>query len=233
MVIFIDAIISPAGTGLIYVTATSRISYGLQSQRVLPEGVRVDDEAGRAVVGLVTAFVVGCACFAPFPSWQGLVSLITSASVLMYAGAPLALGAFRKRIPEIERPYRMPAAAVLSPVAFIVANLIILWTGWDTDWKLGVAILIGAVVIILNNVFRGASSVRPRWDWKAAQWLLPYLIGMGLIVFLSDFGPLTHPLFPLWIDIVVVAVFSLVIYYWAISSASDRAEILRTADDCP
>lgn len=231
VVIFIDAIISPAGTGLIYVTATSRISYGLSRNGYFPKAFEWTTKQGVPWVGLVTAFVVGCACFAPFPSWQGLVSLITSASVLMYAGAPLALGAFRKRIPEIERPYRMPAAAVLSPIAFIVANLIILWTGWDTDWKLGVAILIGAVVIILNNVFRGASSVRPRWDWKAAQWLLPYLIGMGLIVFLSDFGPLEHPVFPLWIDIVVVAVFSLVIYYWAINSASDRAEILRTADD--
>ena len=80
-------------------------------------------------------------------------------------------------------------------------------------------------------MFRGATSVRPRWDWKAAQWLLPYLVGMGLIVFLSDFGPLTHPVFPLWVDIVVVAVFSLVVYFWAIASSSPREEILRTAAD--
>ena len=32
---------------------------------------------------------------------------------------------------------------------------------------------------------------------------------MGAIVYLSDFGPLSNPVFPLWWDIVTVAVFSL------------------------
>ena len=52
--------------------------------------------------------------------------------------APLSLGAFRRRLPDANRPYRLPAAGVLSPLAFIIANLIIMWTGWDTVWKLGV-----------------------------------------------------------------------------------------------
>ena len=29
-------------------------------------------------VGLVAAFVTGCVCFLPFPSWQSLVGLIVS-----------------------------------------------------------------------------------------------------------------------------------------------------------
>lgn len=231
VIIYIDAVISPGGTGLIYVTATSRVSYGLSRNGYFPKAFEWTTKAGVPWFGLIVAFVIGCACFAPFPSWQSLVSLITSASVLMYAGAPLALGAFRKRIPDIERPYTLPAAHVLSPIAFIVANLIILWTGWTTDWKLGIAIVIGFIVIILNRVFGGNKFVQPRWDWKAAQWLFPYLIGMGLIVFLSDFGPLKHPWFPLWWDIAVTAAFSLIVYYWAVNSASSREEILRTAED--
>jgi amino acid transporter len=229
VVIYVDAIISPAGTGLIYVTASSRVSYGLSRNGYFPKGFEWVTKAGVPWFGLVMAFVIGCVCFLPFPSWQSLVGLITSASVLMYAGAPLAVGAFRKRIPDQERPYRLPAAGVLSPIAFIIANLLILWSGWSTDWKLGVAVAIGFVVIILNRVLGGNRSVQPRWDWKAAQWLFPYLIGIGLIVYLSDFGPLAHPVFPLWWDIVVV--FSLGIYYWAIAVSSSREEMLRTANE--
>jgi hypothetical protein len=53
-----------------------------------------------------------------------------------------------------------------------------------------------------------------------------YLVGMGLIVLLSDFGPLEHPLFPLWWDMLAVAGFSLVIYFWALRTAlsSERIE---------
>ena len=40
---------------------------------------------------------------------------------------------------------------------------------------------------------------------------------MGLIVYLSDFGPLEDPWFPLYWDMLVTGAFSLVIYYCAIA----------------
>jgi amino acid transporter len=231
VIIYIDAVISPAGTGLIYVTASSRVSYGLSKNGYFPRAFEWVTKGAVPWFGLIFAFVIGVVCFLPFPSWQSLVGLITSASVLMYAGAPLALGAFRKRIPDIERPYTLPGATILAPLSFIIANLIILWSGWTTDWKLGIAVAIGYVVIVVNRIAGGNRKVQPNWDWRAAQWLFPYLIGIGLIVYLSDFGPLKHPWFPLGWDMLVIALFSLVIYYWAINVASSREEILRTAED--
>jgi amino acid transporter len=213
-ILYIDAVISPGGTALIYTTGASRVSYGLSRNGYVPTAYERTDARGIPWVGLLTAFVIGCICFLPFPSWRSLVGLITSASVLMYAGAPLALGVFRRRLPGAERPYRLPAAPVIAPLSFVVANLLILWSGWTTDWKLGVAILIGYAILAANVVFK-LNPVKPQLDLKAALWLPVYLVGMGLIVFLSDFGPLKNPVFPLWWDIVAVAAFSLAIYFWA------------------
>ncbi|GHE06326.1 APC family permease [Streptomyces alanosinicus] len=226
-VLYLDAVISPAGTGLIYITGSSRVSYGLSRNGYVPSAFEATNRRGVPWVGLITAFVIGCVCFLPFPSWRSLVGLITSASVLMYAGAPLSLGVFRSRLPDAHRPYRLPGAVWLSPLAFIVANLLILWSGWTTDWKLGVAILIGYVILVANRLFK-MNPITPQLDLRAAQWLPVYLVGMGLIVYLSDFGPLKHPWFPLWWDIGVVAVFSLVIYYWALAVAlpTDRIQHL-------
>jgi amino acid transporter len=179
---------------------------------------------------VITSFVVGCICFLPFPSWQSLVGLITSASVLMYAGAPLALGVFRRRLPDAERPYRLPAAAVLSPLAFIVSGFIILWSGWATDWKLGVAILLGYVILGLTRVFR-LNTHNPVMQWRSAQWLPVYLIGLGLIVYLSPYGPLKNPVLPLWWDMGVTAVFSLAIYYWALAVALPRETIMEMIEE--
>ena len=91
----VDAVIAPAGTGLIYTTGSSRLAYGLSRNGYVPSVFEWINERGVPWVGLIAAFVTGCICFLPFPSWQSLVGLITSASVLMYAGAPLSLGAFR------------------------------------------------------------------------------------------------------------------------------------------
>ena len=48
---------------------------------------------------------------------------------------------------------------------------------------------------------------------------------MGLIVYLSDFGPLADPIFPLWWDMLAVAVFCLAIYLWALRVALPRERI--------
>src|SRR4029079_10891051 len=169
-IVYADAIISPAGTGLIYTTGSSRVSYGLSRNGYIPTPFEWTSKRSVPWVGLIAAFVTGCICFLPFPSWQSLVGLITSASVLMYAGAPLSLGAFRKRLPDQERPFRLPMAQLLCPVAFAISSLIILWTTWDTDWKLGVSILIVYVILIGNRVLNLTQEHQPMLDWRAASW---------------------------------------------------------------
>ncbi|WP_204249294.1 APC family permease [Frondihabitans sp. PAMC 28766] len=236
VVLYVDAVISPAGTGLIYFTATSRVSYGLSKNGYFPRIFEATTKNGAPWFGLIIAWVFGCICFLPFPSWQQLVGLITSASVLMYAGAPLALGAFRKRLPNLERPYRMPAAVILSPLAFIVADEIILWSGWTVVWKLGLAIVLGYIIIVLNRVFR-LNSTPVHFNWKAAYWLFPYLIGMGVIVYLSDFNetasgaPHGPQLIPFGWDILVTAIWSLIIYYWAVNTSQTTEQIEAAAEE--
>jgi amino acid transporter len=69
--------------------------------------------------------------FLPFPGWQVLVGFIVSAAVMGYVMVPLAFGAMRRQEPDHPRPFKLPAGEVLAPIAFIVANLAIYWTGWD------------------------------------------------------------------------------------------------------
>jgi amino acid transporter len=221
-ILYADAIISPAGTGLIYTTGSSRVSYGLSRNGYIPTPFEWTNNRGVPWVGLIAAFVAGCICFLPFPSWQSLVGLITSASVLMYAGAPLALGVFRRRLPDADRPYRLPAAQIMCPLAFIVSDFIILWATWTTVWKLGIAILIGYVILIGNRAL-GLNDRAPHLKWRSASWLPVYLVGMGLISYLSTFGGRGD--IKLWWDMVLVAGFSLVIYYWALAVALPTEEI--------
>ncbi|MEY9870569.1 amino acid transporter [Streptacidiphilus sp. MAP12-33] len=222
-ILYIDAVVSPAGTGLIYTTATSRVSYGLSRNGYVPEVFERTTKRGVPWFGLLFAFVMGLVVFLPFPTWQKLVGFITSASVLMYAGAPLSLGVLRKSDPDRVRPYRLPAGNFWAPVAFIVANLIMYWSGFDTLWRLGIGILLGYVLLGTSVAFK-LNPRSPHLDWRSAQWLPVYLIGMGIISWRGRYcsaGPAstnscsaTNSL-PLWWDMVVVAAFSLVIFYWA------------------
>ncbi|WP_406155836.1 APC family permease [Streptomyces canus] len=230
-VLYLDAVISPGGTGLIYTTATSRVSFGLAKNAYAPKVFARTDRRGVPWFGLIMSFVTGVVCFLPFPSWQELVGFITSASVLMYAGAPLAYGVFAERLPHLERPYRLPAGKVIAPLSFVVANLIIYWAGWDTLWRLGVAIVLGYLLLGVYAWYAVAAGLpdAPRLDWKAAQWLPVYLLGLGLISWQGGFGGQGH--LGLWWDMLVVTAFSLVIYYWAKSTASRPEDIERSIDE--
>jgi len=228
----IDAFISPSGTGLIYTTGTSRVSYGLARNRYAPQIFGRVDRNGVPWVGLIGAFLIGLLFLLPFPSWHSLVGLITGASVLMYAGAPLSLGAFRRQIPEADRPYRMQAAWFLAPVAFVVADLLIYWSGFEVIWKLGIVLIIGYVLIGISMAF---DPQRPPLDWKSAVWLPAWLIGMGLISWQGQYSGTSdkHPLPPtntfhiaFWWDILIVAAFSLAIYFWAMYTRLPRDEML-------
>jgi amino acid transporter len=230
-IIYIDAFISPAGTGLIYTTGSSRVSYGLSRNGYFPNWFEWVTSNRVPWFGAITAFVFGCICFLPFPSWQSLVSLVTSASVLMYAGAPLALGALRARMPDANRPYRLPGAAVMGPLGFAVASELILYAGWTTTWKLGLAILLGYIILIATQVFN-LNPIKPQLDLASAIWLPVYLVGMGLIVFFSSFGHTPdNPKLDFGWDMAVAAVFAIVIYFWAVASALPRERIQQMIDE--
>jgi amino acid transporter len=233
LILRIDAFISPFGTGMMYETSTSRVGYGLARNRYFPQVFGRTDSNGIPWISLIFAFLAGLLFLLPFPSWHSLVSLVTGASVLMYAGAPLALGAFRGQVPEAARPYRMPGATVLSPIAFIIANLLIYWSGLEAVWKLGVCIVIGYVLI---GIFMSTDSQRPKLNWKSAQWLPVYLIGMGIISWQGQYSggakaaPVNTGHIPFWWDMLVVAGFSVGIYIWAQLTRLPREEMLELVE---
>jgi hypothetical protein len=151
--------------------------------------------------------------FLPFPGWQQLVGFISSATVIAYAMAPLALGALRLQEPNRDRPYRLPGGSVLAPLGFVVANEIIMFSGWNVVWKLIVAIVIGFILLGISFI-TSRPERRPSLDWASAVWLWPYVAGLAAITYLSSFGPRNVLIFG-W-DIFAMAVFSVVIYFLAI-----------------
>ncbi|MEU9321625.1 APC family permease [Streptomyces sp. NPDC048295] len=223
VLIYIDAVVSPTGTGLIYTTAASRVSYGLSRNGYVPAVFERTTARGVPWFSLLFTFLVGLIVFLPFPTWQKLVGFVTSASVLMYAGAPLALGCLRKQDPDRHRPYRLPGGLFWAPVAFVVSNLIIYWAGWDTLWRLGLAIVLGYLLLGGSALLR-LNPRAPRLDWRSAQWLPVYLVGLGLISWQGGYcsgGPASKVscgatgVIPLWWDMAIIAAFSLLIYFWA------------------
>jgi amino acid transporter len=227
VLLYTDAIISPGGTGLLYVGTSARLTFALGRNGYIPQPFARLTSRGVPLLAIAFSFFCGMLIFLPFPGWQQLVGFISSATVLAYGMAPLALGALRLQDPERERPYRLPAGRVLAPLGFIVANEVLLFSGWAVVWKLVVAILIGFALLAVSALV-GSTERRPSLDWHNAVWLWPYLLGMGAISYVSSFDTHTPSHVPLlglhgprndlkfgW-DALAVALLSVAVYAFAI-----------------
>ncbi|GAA3053001.1 APC family permease [Pseudonocardia yunnanensis] len=210
IILYIDAFVSPAGTGLVYEGTSARLAYALGHSGQVPRSVAKISKRGVPWVALLLAFVVGIVCFLPFPSWQGFVSLVTSAVVMMYGFAPVTLMALRRSDPDRVRPYRLKGASVISPLAFIAASEIIYWTSWPTVEKLLILIAVGLAIFGLYYLF-GNRTRRQPLDARAMLWVLPWFIGLGVISYLGQYGGIG--VIPPWVDLIVVAVFALAVFY--------------------
>src|SRR5215216_6061788 len=228
--LYIDAFVSPAGTGLIYTASSSRLSYAFARNHYIPRQFGYLSERGVPLVSVLFSFIIGCIMFLPFPGWQTLVGFIISATVIGYAAVPLTFGAMRRQEPDHPRPFKLPAGEVLAPIAFIVANLVIYWTTWDVVWKVLVAMVFGLVLLGIGHIVN-PSELTPNLDWRGASWVWPYLIGLGVLSYLgpTDFAGIG--VIPFGWDILVVAAFSLAIYFYALSVRLTPEEVRRHVAD--
>jgi amino acid transporter len=237
----VDAVISPGGTGLIYLTSATRLSFGLSKNGYVPEVFeKTNTRTKIPVVGVLVSAIIGLLFLLPFPSWASLVDIVTGASVLMYAGAPLALGALRKVKPNLPRSYRLPAGPLIAPLSFVLANFIVYWSGWNTVSLLMLVLVIGYIIMLGSSALHLNEHV-PQLDWGASIWIFPYMIGITLISYFGSFpgptaifggvGPFKGDIIggngdlPLWWDLLALAIFSLVIYYLAIWKALPESQV--------
>jgi len=212
-VLIIDAVISPAGTGVVYVTTTARLSYALGEEREMPAALATTNKKGVPVVSILVAAVIGSLAFGPFKSWNALVSVVTGATAIMYAFAPVSLAALHKVDGGRPRSYRVPMPSVLLPAAFCSANLIIYCGGFETTWKLACAMAVGLVLFAVGAWRSGTGA---QHTIRNAFWIGPWFAGQVLIGWLGRYGNGSRNLLPNWVDIVVVILFSLAIFYWAV-----------------
>jgi amino acid transporter len=238
--LIIDSVVSPAGTGLVYMGTSSRLSYGLGRNGYFPPAISRISSRGVPVVSIIICFIVGMLVFLPFPSWAGLVGLVTSATVIMYAMAPLSLAGLRRTDPDRPRAYRLPAAHVLCPLAFVFANFIVYFAGFSTIFWLYVLIAIGFIGFTAYQIYLPKER-RTIIDWRAAQWILPWLVGLIIISWLGQYDGVPPTVFGVtllathhlhaWVDLGVLAVFSLAIYYWAVAVTMPAEKVQAAVDD--
>src|SRR5215470_4993342 len=102
-ILLIDAGVSPAGTGWVYMGATTRNVYGVAVHGFIPRVFQRANSFGIPWASALLAAVVGILFMYPAPSWYELVGIITGMTALTYIGGGIALPLLRKHAPDLHR----------------------------------------------------------------------------------------------------------------------------------
>ncbi len=145
--LLISAFVSPAGTGWIYSGSSARTLYGIAADGYYPMGLlKIHKKTKIPYVALITSTLLGMIFFLPFPSWYLFIGFISSSMVLTYLMGPVMLMTFRKYAPNLQRPFKLPYASIISPIGFVAGALIMYWSGISTLTMVFYTVLLGVPV---------------------------------------------------------------------------------------
>lgn len=209
--LYVDSVISPSGSGLVFTASSARLAFAMGRNGHLPASITRADARGVPTRALALNFLLCLPLLLPLTTWQGLIDLFSSLITLSLGFGPIALLTLRRTLPDAPRPFRLRATVPLASMAFVIANLMVYWGGWDTNRVLLPTVL-GACVVFAVTRRRAVAR-----EWRSYAWIAPHLGGLTLLSWLGTFGG-GRGVLPFGPDAVAVALLSLAVLAFAVSA---------------
>lgn len=215
--LYIDAFVSPFGTGVSFVAQTSRALAAMAKNRHVPKILgRINSKWHIPRVAMIVDLFLSMGLVSLFRSWNALASAIATSALISYLTGPVAVVTLRKIAPHFKRPIKLWHAKFLAPLTFVLTSLAVYWAIWPTTIE-----VIG--LILLSLPFYIYFEWRNHWvhtmdEVRSSLWLIGYLLFMSVISKLGSFhfGGINWIPYPF--DFLIIIVASLIFYYWGISS---------------
>ncbi|TCT03216.1 APC family permease [Aquabacter spiritensis] len=206
----VGAVAGPMGGALVATGSCARIGFALAENGLFPKIIATLSARGVPLSALLMNLAIAVLTFVLLP-FEEVVKLNESAIMLSFVVGPVAVVALRYILPGARRPITLPAVHVIACAAFVIATLIIHWSGWETVWRLGLCLILGG--ILFATYARKRITGTP--DYREAAWLWPYFGGVGLISALGSFGG--AGILQGGVDTLLMAVLSIGVFVHAIS----------------
>lgn len=212
----IGALISTAGSGGDWVLLQGRIPFAMANDGLFWSPMKkIHGRYGTPYLALIFASVLTMIIQVLIPNFPSVALIASITALVPYAAAALSVPILRKTKPEAHRPFKLPAAKVVTGLGFILATLMVYWASWPWTFLGGILMLIGFPLFLLIRTHN--------LEFKRTAWIWVYIIGIMVVSYLGDtnftynnflpFGPqgiITMPY-----DMILLTIFAIVIYAWA------------------
>jgi len=185
MLLYLDAFVSPSGTGSIYTATTARMIYAMERNNTMPKvfgSLHPIYGVPRAAMwfNLAVSFIF----LFFFRGWGTLAAVISVAVIISFLTGPVSLMSLRLTAPDVPRPLRLMGMQFIAPFAFVCASLVLYWARWP---------LTGQVILLVVGALPIFFYYQARQSWKgfgrelaAAAWLIGYLPSIAVVSYIGS-----------------------------------------------
>ncbi|MGR3741427.1 APC family permease [Companilactobacillus sp. DQM5] len=216
--LYLNAFISPLGSGVVFTTSTAMTLYSMTDNRHLPKFLGVQNKKyGIPRNAMLFNLFVGIIIIVVFKKWSILSSMISSMMLIAMLTGPVILIALRRLAPEFVRPFKVKFANVFAPITFSIISLAIYWAKFPTTIEVIGIILLGLPIYFYYENKLGWNDFKKQL--KGSLWILYLLLFLGImsIIGSKEFGGLNWIHYPL--DFVVIIIVSYIFYLMGLNGA--------------
>jgi amino acid transporter len=230
LLLYADAFVSPSGTGSAYTATTARMIYAMEVSGTVPEVLgRVHPRYGIPRPAMWFNLVVSFIFLFFFRGWGKLAAVISVATIITYLVVPISVMVLRRTAPNLHRPLRVPGLAVLAPMAFVLATLMLFWARWPHTGQIMLLLILPMPVYLYYQA---------KADWRdfgrqlrGAWWLGAYLLAITILSWAGSKEFEGHGYIGYGWDQLCVAAASIVFYFWGLRSGWRTPGVIAAEDN--
>ena len=217
VLLYMDAFISPFGTGVSTVASTGRALAAMVDNEHMPKILgKMNKKYGTPRIAMTVDAIISIIMVSIFHSWGTLATVISTLMLIAYLTGPVTLVAFRKMAPQFARPIKNNRVNITAPLAFVLASLAIYWAMWPTTIEVISIILLGMPIYFYYEWKKGFPKTKDHIT--GSWWLIIYLIVLSAISYagsteFNGIGLIRYPY-----DFFVVIILALIFYFWGTNS---------------
>lgn len=210
VLLYVGVIASPFGAALVSTGSSGRLVLAMAQHRLFPPYFATLSSKSVPLKGMWLNWFAG-ALVIMFLSFEESVALNSASIIFSFSMGPIAVYCFRRQFIDLPRRFKLPWVQIFGLVGLSVASLMVHWSGWRVFTIMIAVLLMVAIVFTGRSLFSQKKSIE--LDGKHASWLLPYLVGLGLLGYFGEYGGISLLVFP--IGDVLVLILSIVTFYLA------------------
>ena len=230
LLLYADAFVSPSGTGSAYTATTARMIYAMEVSGTVPKVLgRVHPRYGIPRPAMWFNLVVSFIFLFFFRGWGKLAAVISVATIITYLVVPISVMVLRRTAPNLHRPLRVPGLAVLAPMAFVLATLMLFWARWPHTGQIMLLLILPMPVYLYYQA---------KADWRdfgrqlrGAWWRGAYLLAITILSGAGSKEFEGHGYIGYGWDQLCVALASIAFYFWGLRSGWRTPGVIAAEDN--